>query len=99
MLGYTPDLYDAFLSFDNGAKFRVKAEWIKHIDGLVEFGFSFSGREGSMFYKKIGGFGETEGWRVNTSEKTSTSELLMHQGALLKQGINVRCLQPLLHFF
>ncbi|MDZ7704238.1 MAG: hypothetical protein U5L04_07145 [Trueperaceae bacterium] len=48
VLGYTPDLYDAFLTFDDGAKFRVKAEWIKHIDGLVEFALDFSGSEGSF---------------------------------------------------
>ena len=37
VLGYTPDLYDAFLTFDSGLRVRVKAEWIKHIDELVEF--------------------------------------------------------------
>lgn len=92
VLGYTPDLYDAFLTFDSGAKFRVKAEWIKHIDGLVEFSFAFSGAEGSLFYIKRPGFGEVEGWRANVSDSISPEQLLAHQERLLAQGINVRAL-------
>ena len=92
VLGYTPDLYDAFLSFDNGARFRVKAEWIKHIDGLVEFALSFSGSEGTLKYIKRPGFGEVEGWRANVSDEITPEELLAHQERLLDQGINVRAL-------
>ena len=92
VLGYTPDLYDAFLTFDNGSKFRVKAEWIKHIDGLVEFAFSFSGSEGTLTYIKRPGFGEVESWRANVSDLVGTEELLVHQERLLEQGINVRAL-------
>ena len=92
VLGYTPDLYDAFLTFDNDCKFRVKAEWIKHIDGLVEFALSFSGAEGSLFYIKRPSFGGVEGWRANLSERMTPDTLLEHQGALLEQGINVRAL-------
>jgi predicted dehydrogenase len=92
VLGYTPDLYDAFLTFDDGSRFRVKAEWIKHIDGLVEFAFSFSGSEGSLAYIKRPSFGEAEGWRANLSERVTPEELLVHQGKLLEQGINVRAL-------
>jgi len=92
VLGYTPDLYDAFLAFDNGAKFRVKAEWIKHMDGLVEFALSFSGSEGTLTYIKRPGFGEVEGWRANVSDRVTPQELLAHQDRLLEQGINVRAL-------
>ena len=92
VLGYTPDLYDAFLTFDDDSRFRVKAEWIKHIDGLVEFAFSFSGAEGSLAYIKRPSFGEVEGWRANLSERVTPEELLAHQGKLLEQGINVRAL-------
>jgi predicted dehydrogenase len=92
VLGYTPDLYDAFLTFDNGAKFRVKAEWIKHIDGLVEFTLSFSGSEGTLKYIKRPGFGEVEGWRANVSHRVTPEELSSHQAKLLDQGINVRAL-------
>jgi len=92
VLGYTPDLYDAFLTFSDGARFRVKAEWIKHIDGLVEFALAFSGSEGSIAYIKRPSFGETEGWRANLSDRVAPEALLVHQGKLLEQGINVRAL-------
>lgn len=92
VLGYTPDLYDAFLTFDNGCKFRVKAEWIKHIDGLVEFAFNFSGSEGSLFYIKRPSFGEVEGWRANVSDRLTSADLLAHQDILIQQGINLRAL-------
>jgi predicted dehydrogenase len=90
VLGYTPDLYDAFLTFDNGAKFRVKAEWIKHIDGLVEFALDFSGSEGTLRYIKYPGFGEAEGWRANLSESVTAEALLKHQNTLAEQDIDVR---------
>jgi predicted dehydrogenase len=92
VLGYTPDLYDAFLAFDDGSRFRVKAEWIKHIDGLVEFTLCFSGSEGTLTYIKRPGFGEVEGWRANVSDRLTPEELLAHQGRLMEQGINVRAL-------
>ncbi len=92
VLVFTPDLYDAFLTFDNGAKFRVRAEWIKYIDGLVEFGLQFSGSEGRLVYIKRPGFGEIEGWRANVSDRVTTEELLKHQAALESQGGGVRAL-------
>jgi len=92
VLVYTPDLYDAFLTFDNGAKFRVKAEWIKHMDELVEFSLDFSGAEGSLRYNKIAGFAESAGWRANLSAKLDCGEMLRHQGALAAQGVPVRAL-------
>ena len=95
VLGYTPDLYDAFLTFDDGAKFRVKAEWIKHIDGLVEFALDFSGSEGGLRYIKHPGFGEAEGWWANLSEDVTTKALFKHQQALSDRDIDVRAqVQP-----
>lgn len=88
VLGYTPDVYDAFLTFDTGMKVRVKAEWIKHIDELVEFYMCFSGAEGTLIYNKRGGFGTEPGWRANI-KNISPEELLAHQDALLAKGANV----------
>ncbi len=90
VLGVTPDLYDAFLTFDSGAKFRVKAEWIRHIDGLVEFKLRFSGAEGGLTYIKRPGFGEQEGWRANLSKRVTTEQLLAHHQKLLSLGANMR---------
>jgi predicted dehydrogenase len=89
VLGYTPDPYDAFLTFDSGLKVRVKAEWIKHIDELVEFYMSFSGSEGTLIYNKRPGFGGQEGWRANVSPSLDVTTLLHHQETLLAKGINI----------
>jgi len=89
VLGYTPDLYDAFLTFDSGLKTRVKAEWIKHIDELVEFYMSFSGSEGTLLYNKRGGFGCVDGWRANLSAQVSTDDLLRHRDTLSGRGLPI----------
>jgi predicted dehydrogenase len=97
VLGYTPDVYDAFLTFDSGMKIRVKAEWIKYIDELVEFYMCFSGSEGTLVYNKRAGFGGTDGWRANLSGKLGAVGLLQHREQLLAKGINVsaRIHQPM----
>ena len=92
VLEYTPDVYDAFLTFDTGLKVRVKAEWIKHIDELVEFYICFSGSEGTLIYNKRGGFGTEPGWRANVDKSITASRLLEHQDALQARGINVTAL-------
>lgn len=92
VLGYTPDVYDAFLTFDSGLKVRVKAEWIKHTDELVEFYMCFSGTEGTLIYNKRGGFGTAAGWRANLPTSVTPEDLLSHQEALRQQGIKVAAL-------
>jgi predicted dehydrogenase len=92
VLGFTPDLYDAFLTYDTGLKVRVKAEWIKHIDELVEFYMCFSGRDGTLIYNKRGGFGTDPGWRANLAETVGPEQLLAHQNALLARGAKVAAL-------
>jgi len=92
VLGYTPDLYDAYLTFDSGLKMRVKAEWIKHIDQLVEFYMCFSGTEGTLIYNKRGGFGTENGWRANLSTEVTPEHLLAHQEALRAWDANVAAL-------
>jgi len=92
VLGYTPDVYDAFLTFDSGLKTRVKAEWIKHVDGLVEFYMCFSGAEGTLVYNKRGAFAMEPGWRASLSKNLSSEQLLAHQDALLAMGSNVTAL-------
>ncbi|NLG51859.1 MAG: Gfo/Idh/MocA family oxidoreductase [Chloroflexi bacterium] len=89
VLWYTPDVYDAYLTFDSGLKVRVKAEWIRHMDELVEFYLSFSGSEGTLIYNKRGGFGTEPGWRANVSGRLSAEQLIQHQEALLARGANV----------
>jgi predicted dehydrogenase len=92
VLGVTPDLYDAFLTFDTGVKVRVKAEWIKHIDELVEFYMCFSGSEGTLVYNKRGGFGTAAGWRANLSASLTLDELLAHRQRLVERGVQTRAI-------
>ncbi len=92
VLGFTPDVYDAFLTFNNGAKVRVKAEWIKHIDELVEFYMCFSGATGTVIYNKRAGFGGQTGWRANLDKKLTPEQLLAHQTALLKYDANLKAI-------
>jgi predicted dehydrogenase len=91
VLGFTPDLYDAFLLFDSGLKVRVKAEWIKHMDGIVEYYTSISGAEGTVIHNKRPGFGAQESWRANFSGSTlDPAALHRHQQALGDAGIALR---------
>ena len=64
VLGFTPDLYEAFFHWDNGLKTHVKAEWVKHIEGLVEFSLSLGGAEGSVIARRVAGYHSTEAWRA-----------------------------------
>ena len=92
VLGYTPDVYDAFLTFDSGTKIRVKAEWIKHIDSLVEFYQEFSGSEGTIIYNRRPGFGGEPGWRANLSTDVDLSSADVHRKAMAERGVNVAAL-------
>ncbi|MBM3189885.1 MAG: Gfo/Idh/MocA family oxidoreductase [Chloroflexi bacterium] len=85
-LGYSPDLFDAYLFFDTGLKVRVKADWIKFMEGLVEYYKCINGSKGTIFYNKIPGFGVKEmSWRANLEDVTP-EELMRHQEALMKRG-------------
>jgi len=86
VLGYTPDLYDAYLTFDSGLIVRVKAEWIKRMDALVEFELGFSGAKGSLVYRKHPAFLSERGLRIDL-ENPTLAELGRHQKVLAKQGI------------
>lgn len=83
------DVLDAFLSFDGDLKVRVKSEWIKHMEGLVEFYLCFSGAEGTLYHNRRPGFGAHEGWRANVTDTTDFESLLAHQEALRGLGANV----------
>lgn len=86
VLEYTPDLYDAYLTFDSGLVVRVKAEWIRRMDALVEFELSFSGSKGGLVYRKHPAFLSQRGLRLDI-EKSTTAVLSKHQKALAQQGI------------
>ena len=93
VLKFTPDLYDAFLFLDNGMKIRVKAEWTKHIEGLVEFYLCFDGEDGTVIYNKLPGYGVQRGWRTNIGRELPQEELAAHQAALFDRGIKVQTIK------
>ncbi len=72
ILGFTPDLYDGYLFWNNGMKSRVKAEWIKHIENLVEFYVCLGGATGSIVAHRRPGYGGREGWRAMLDSQLST---------------------------
>lgn len=90
VLGFTPDLFDAFLTFDNGLKARVKAEWIKHMDQIVEYYTCITGEQGNIIYNKRPGFGVQESWRANLSAPPAEGSLSEHHRRLGEQGIDTR---------
>ncbi len=98
ILGYSPDVFDAYLFFDNGMKVRIKADWIKYMEKLVEYYKCISGEKGTIFYNKVPGFNVKEmSWQANFSDDMSMRELLNHQKALLKKGasVDVKMHQPI----
>ena len=86
VLGFTPDLYDAYLTFDSGMTVRVKAEWTRRFDALVEFELTFSGDRGGIAYRKHPAFRSQRGLRLDTSGESRTS-LERHMRKLNNQGI------------
>ena len=92
VLGDQPEVYDALLSLDSGLKIRVKSEWIKHIEGLVEFYLCFTGSEGTVIHNRRPGFGVQESWRANLTDRVDSEALLGHQGTLRALGANVSAL-------
>jgi len=88
VLGFSPDLFDAYLFFDNGMRVRVKAEWIRFMEPLVEYYICINGDKGTIFYNKLPGFNVKEhSLQANFASGISTEELLRHQGELKKRGI------------
>ena len=87
VLGYTPDLFDAFLFLSSGVKVRIKSEWIKHMRERVEFYLSFGGDLGSLIYHKLPAYGTQLGWRAYLDETLAWDDLLKHHQRLLDHNI------------
>ena len=90
VLGYTPDLYDAFLRFTNGVKARVKAGWINYIEVGVESEQIFNGSRGQIIHNRSPRFGTAMGWRANVAADVSVADLEQHQDRLHQRGLPSR---------
>jgi predicted dehydrogenase len=89
VLGYTPDLYDAHLTWSNGLVLRLKAEWIRYMEPLVAHHFTFSGSKGG--WELIGNAYNSEaGWQATLDQSISAAALEGHQQRLREMGIYAR---------
>ena len=87
VLKYTPDLFDAFLFWNNGVKTRVKAEWIKHIDTLVEFYICLGGEKGGIAHNRLPGYGANRGLKANLDREISLEQANQAKEELSQIGV------------
>lgn len=90
VLGYTYDLFDAILWFDNGAKVRAKSGWIHFVEGGVESSEQFNGMTGQVINNRGPRFNVTAGWLVALRDEMPFDELRHHQETLRKRGLGSR---------
>jgi len=88
VLGYCPDLYDAFLTFDTGLRARVKSEWIKRLRELVEYYVCYTGASGQVLYNKRPGYATQTGLMIYAAPGTVAHEQMVKcQHFLLEHDI------------
>jgi predicted dehydrogenase len=91
VLGYTPDLYDAHLTWTNGMVLRIKAEWIRYMEPLVDHHFTFSGSKGG--WSAVGSSYNSEaGWQATLDQSLGTAALEAHQKRLLEMGVYAKAM-------
>lgn len=89
VLGYTPDLYDAHLTWTNGLVLRLKAEWIRYMEPLVAHHFTFSGSKGG--WELVGNAYNCEpGWQATLDQTITPAQLDAHQQHLREMGVFAR---------
>lgn len=89
LLGSTPDLYDAHLLWTNGLVLRIKAEWIRHMEPLVDHRFTFSGSTGG--WASVGAsFSAEAAWQATLDQALTTAALEEHQQRLRAMGVYAR---------
>ncbi|HEY3083278.1 MAG TPA: Gfo/Idh/MocA family oxidoreductase [Chloroflexota bacterium] len=92
VLGVTPDVFDAHLTWSNGLVLRVKAEWIRHMENLVDGRFTLSGERGGIVNHTNPGFAVEGGWQATLDPSVSASQLEAHQQALQERGVIARAI-------
>jgi predicted dehydrogenase len=90
VLGVTPDVFDAHLTWSNGLVLRIKAEWIRHMENLVDGRFTLSGERGGIVNHTNPGFGVEGGWQATLDQSLPTEQLEAHQRALQERGVIAR---------
>jgi predicted dehydrogenase len=81
VLGYTPDLYDAHLTWTNGLVLRLKAEWIRYMEPLVTHHFTFTGSKGG--WELAGNTYHSEaGWQATLDQAVTGEQLVFSQSPI-----------------
>lgn len=91
VLGVTPDLFDAHLTWSNGLLLRIKAEWIRHMENLVDGRFTLSGERGGIIQVRAG-FAAEGGWQATLDPSLTAAQLEEHQLALRARGVYARAI-------
>lgn len=89
VLGYTPDVFDARLYWTNGLVLRLKTEWIRHMENLVDSHFYLSGARGGIVQHRAA-FAAEGGWQATLDSEFSTTRLEEHQRELREMGVIAR---------
>jgi predicted dehydrogenase len=91
ILGYTADLFDARIYWTNGLVLRLKSEWIRYMESLVDSHFSLSGAKGGIVQHRAG-FATDGGWQATLDPDISMARLEEHQRELREMGVIARAI-------
>ena len=91
VLGYSADLFDARLYWTNGIVLRLKSEWIRYMESLVDSHFTLSGARGGIIQRRAG-FATDGGWQATLDPDISTARLEEHQRELREMGVIARAI-------
>lgn len=65
VIGSDLDYIDSFLQFEDGTLIRLKSEWTKRMDNIVENYLQLTAKEGGFIFNKTGGFQSEQGLVVS----------------------------------
>jgi len=86
VIGSDVDFVDSFLTFDNDLVIRLKTEWTKRLDGLVENYVQLTAEKGGFVYNKTPGFECRQALRIaidgGLASNEAAAELLRQNGIL-----------------
>jgi predicted dehydrogenase len=77
VIGSQVDYLDSFLTFDDNLLFRLKTEWTKRMETLVENYVQLTAQKGGVVFNKTPGFQCTQGLRISFDEGKKTAELAL----------------------
>ncbi len=82
LIGSEVDYVDAYLTFSDGMTIRLKSEWTKHMEPLVENYVQLTAEKGGLVYNKVPGFAMQGGLRFDFPENAGDAGKI---AALLKE--------------